>query len=315
MTTPDSVAPSVLCVALAPAVDTTLLFVSGTDAETARADESLVVAGGKAANVARALARLDCDAVLLAAIGGPTGALFESLARREDFTSSFVPVAHETRLCTICTDARGASDVYTSGAPGIDRAEWDEIATAVDLLATDVDAVCLSGVVPDATSSADVDRLVGTVEARDAQLWLDVSSDRALPTGMIAGLKVNAAEAATLAGRSSASGVELLAAAEELLDLARTVIVTDAKRGCIAVDRDGGAWSAQLDAGSVQNPIGAGDTFLASYLSSALRGGALVDSLRVATATAGASVCEWTPRWDQRRARMFEGLARVERIY
>src|SRR5678815_4464903 len=91
----------ILCITPNPAIDRTLLVPNLTLGNVQRAQQTIVAAGGKGLNVARAIRTLGGEAVAMGFAGGHAGRLLGDLAQAEGLDSSWTWTNSETRTCTI----------------------------------------------------------------------------------------------------------------------------------------------------------------------------------------------------------------------
>ena len=133
----------------------------------------------------------------------------------------------------------------------------------------------------------------------------------ALPADAL--IKVNAAEAAGLAGAPVDGPAELRAAAATVA--ARTLVVTLGRDGALAVGPDGGGWRLGAAPVSGHFPVGSGDAFLAGMLAARAAGAGLVSQLRLGAGAAAANTEQpGAGVVDARRAVELSALVPVERL-
>jgi 1-phosphofructokinase family hexose kinase len=250
-----------------PALDVTYLLDEFRLGEIHRPDQVLRLAGGKGLNLARAALVLGERVEVVAALGGPTGALVARLAKAEGISLRGVAVADETRTC-VSIAAREMTEIY-------------ENATPVNLRVLMAEAPTSGRLVISGSIAGDV----AALERRD--LAVDTSGpalSRLIDQG-VGLVKVNRAEAASALGRDLPA-----------LELARlihargvaTVVITDGASGAVAVGSTG-AWRAHADPVPGQFSVGSGDSFFAGFLVGRERGWALPDSLLLASAVGSAN--------------------------
>src|SRR5512133_1720831 len=101
----------IICITPNPAIDRTLLLHSLTVGDVHRAENVIVVAGGKGLNVARAIRTLGSEPLCMGFTGGHAGRLLADLAQKEGLNSLWTWTDVETRTCTILVPANGEATV------------------------------------------------------------------------------------------------------------------------------------------------------------------------------------------------------------
>jgi tagatose 6-phosphate kinase len=275
----------ILCLCPSPAIDVTydlgVLAVGGSN----RVAEVAQRPGGKAVNVARVLGAMGADALVLAPIGGPTGAEFERELAAWGVPAELVPSDLPTRrTVTVVEASTGQATVFTEPARVDD---WDALAERFAALLPAAEAVVISGSLP---VGVPADALVEPVRAarRAGRPVLVDTSGAALAETLAARptvIKPNADELAELTGHTDA-----LAGARELVERHGIAVVASlGAEGLVAVDGTGG-WRAR-PAGPVRgNPTGAGDALVAGLARGLAEGRGLPDLLGDAVALSAAAV-------------------------
>ncbi len=167
----------VVVLSAAPAIDRTLVLDSLSPGHVHRPEQVDERAGGKGANVVRALGQLGVEAVLLTAVGGPGGAAFRELARREGLALHVLPAYADTRTCTTFVTGSGILSAYEP-APVIGC--WDQLAARAPGLLEDGGVLVVSGSLPPDVAVRGLVGLAGWARAQGHDVLVDVSAD-ALP--------------------------------------------------------------------------------------------------------------------------------------
>ena len=240
-------------------------------------------AGGKGLNQAVAAARAGADTALLAAVGtdDAAGVLLDAAAEAGIDTSLVRAVEGASGTAWIMVRADGENAIVVHGAANttltsLTDAEAGAIANAqvvVAQLETPLTAVTEAGTV-----------------ARNAgvRFVLNAAPAQALPEALLRTvdvLVVNEHEARHLSGHDEATE-----AAESLLSLTGSVVVTLGEDGALAADADGVRHIPGVSA-DVVDTTGAGDTFT-GYLAAALAAGADLDDAVARAVVAGALAVE-----------------------
>ena len=205
-------------------------------------------AGGKGVNVARVLAALGHDVMVLGLAGGPTGDAVRADLDASGLPHDLVPSAEETRR-TVTVVAGGEATLLGEPGPVIGTDEW----AALEARVPDADVLVVSGSLPPGVDADAVARLA----ARDIPVIVDTSGEplrRAAPYAWA--VKPNAEELAAVTGTDDpVAGARMLGA--------RTVVVSLGAEGLLAVNGEEvhRVPPPRVVAG---NPTGAGDAVVAA---------------------------------------------------
>ena len=183
----------------------------------------------------------------------------------------------ETRTSyTVAPDGGPLTEFYERGDE-VAADVWDEFAGLVRRLAASADWMTISGSLP---AGAPGDGYVGLVGAAPTAF----DSAEAGVEGRPALVKVNQHEAARLTGADDPSAAARILAESS----GGRAVVTRGASGAVAVDGDGGRWTATLDERG-PFPVGSGDCFLAGMVVALDRGEPFDAALRLATGAAAAN--------------------------
>lgn len=277
-----------------------------------RSTREVAVGGGKGANVARALARMGTDAVLVAMAGGPTGRNALDLLENEGIETVHTAHRGDTRSC-LTVLVPGEVTVFNGSGPQIDRDEWLAFEDAfVSRLSSDTVAAC-SGSLPPGSPDDAVARLVR--RSRDAEAWLVCDSSQGqLRLAVEAGAELvtpNLSEAeALLRGTGPEAVTEGSDALSRAARSARGLVTRGAGTALVTAGSAGAALASSsgttlFDAPKVTvvNPIGAGDSLVAGILLGVARGESLSEAIALGIAMGSAS-CEtfYAGNLDPKRA-------------
>ena len=259
----------IVTLTLNPSLDRTVDVESLDRGAVIRTSDPVLEPGGKGVNVTRALIANGVSSLAVLAVAGPEGAELSRLLERDGILCRFVPVSGRTRSnLTICEPDGTVTKLNEPGSP-LGGADLTAIATAVRTSTRDGDWLVVSGSTPPSFSAAQVDALLGEATATGAQLVID-SSGETLARALDAKpriVKPNREELAELVGRPLGSMAEVQAAADEVRDRgAEYVLVSLGAEGAVLVGPDG----MLVGESHVERPrstVGAGDSFLAGFLS------------------------------------------------
>jgi 1-phosphofructokinase family hexose kinase len=282
----------ILCITPNPAVDRTLIVPQLNPGQVHRATRTLVAAGGKGLNVARASRILGGDPLCMGFLGGHSGRLVAELAGREGLRSAWTWTEAETRTCVIVVDElAGDATVFNENGPLVNAADWAALSAEVRRESASAEIVCLSGSLPPGSPVASLAGLLRELCAAGEQVWVDTSGT-ALSTALsVAGLnlKVNAYEAGAILNRNVDSVEAAFSAARALQERgANQVVITLGQAGAILVMLEG-VWHAQPPTIRVMSSVGSGDSFLAGLVVAAAEKQPPPEALRWAVAAGTAN--------------------------
>ncbi|HEX6385023.1 MAG TPA: 1-phosphofructokinase family hexose kinase [Anaerolineae bacterium] len=281
----------ILCVTPNPAVDRTLLVAGLQPGGVHRATRTIVAAGGKGLNVARAVKTLGGQPLAMGLLGGYSGRLVADLAQAEGIAAHWTPFDGETRTCVIVVPEVGEVTVINETGPTVTPADWLRLVDDVLAQVAQADAVCLCGSLPPGVPVGAPADLIEAVAAAGKPFWVD-SSGQPLGNAILArptGLKVNSLEAGELLNMVIDGPEAAVAAAHHFLQKGiRTVALTLGRQGAVLVSETGQyhAWPPEVAA--VSN-VGSGDCFLAGLLTALALGHPPVQALSWAVAAGTAN--------------------------
>jgi 1-phosphofructokinase len=259
----------IVTVTLNPSLDRTVEVDRLVRGEVLRTSSPTLEPGGKGVNVTRALSANGTASVAVLPIGGAEGAELSAMLDEADVSARFVPVSGRTRSNLTVVEPDGT--VTKLNEPGSPLSDAD-LTVLTEVLASTVTArdwVVISGSVPPQFRSEQLQMLMGRVSELGAFLAVDTSGD-ALVASLAARprlIKPNRAELSELAGRSLDSIADVVAAAEEIrAGGVERVLVSLGADGAVLVG-DGGVVVGESAVLVPRSTVGAGDCFLAGFLS------------------------------------------------
>ena len=300
----------IVTVTLNTALDRSLTVPTLQLGQRHRASEVLTLAGGKGINVARALKRLDVPVVATGLAGGRTGTRIVEELTGEAILNDFVRIRDESRTSTLVVDpTSGMQTEINEWGPKVTEAELGMLMDKLRYLSRGADAVVFAGSLPRGVANGFYADAVRELARRGVKVVLDTEGEP-LRLGVEAEpwlVSPNQHEAEQLVGQELFDDEDFVMALDAIAELgARNVIVT-LESGCFASIREDRqvrryrAVVSRLDPVSV---VGAGDAFLAQWLTSTLDGVATDEALRLAVATGAASVLDvGAGRFDPAEAR------------
>lgn len=247
----------ILCLCPSPAVDVTYHVDRLTPGATVRVGAVAERPGGKAVNVSRVLHSLGEDVLLVAPVGGDTGAHFRHALSTVGLSSRLVPNGSATRRTVTVVDAGGQA---TSLVEPSDIDCWPALVEVVDGALADARALVVSGSMPAGVPDRGLFGLIRSARARGVPVIADTHGPgllEALEAGTDV-VKPNAEELAHVAD----SGEPVLAARGLVARHGSSVVVSLGSAGVVATTPRG-SWEARPGATVTGNPTGAGDALVA----------------------------------------------------
>ena len=259
----------IVTLTLNPSLDRTVEVKTFRRGGVLRTSAPMLEPGGKGVNVSRALAMNGTPSIAVLPVGGAEGAELGELLDAAGVSARYVPVSGRTRSNLSVVERDGT--VTKLNEPGSPLSASD-LSVLAEVLASTVGAddwVVVSGSVPPKLSAQDFAGLVSSVSALGASLAIDTSGD-ALVASLAARprlIKPNRAELAEVVGRPLDSIAEVIAAAEQLRsEGVERVLVSLGADGAVLVGA-AGVIVGESTVMAPRNTVGAGDCFLAGFLS------------------------------------------------
>ena len=282
----------ILCITPNPAIDRTMIVPNLVLGNVHRAQKSIVAAGGKGLNVARAIRTLAADLLCMGFAGGHSGRLLADLAQNDGLKSAWTWTDSETRTCIILISQNGdATEIDEPGMP-VSKLDWKRLQQDVGKYISSASLCCVSGSLPPDSSADDLQGLLHVLVNSGKQVWVDTSGaalDSALTFPGVC-VKVNSHEIS----KSIRFKVKDVRSAKQALKLLSerglaAGLITLGAAGALLTTTEGG-WHAKGPSVRVVSTAGSGDSFLGGLVS-ALDAGrdwphALGDAIAAGTANA-----------------------------
>ncbi len=274
----------------APVVDRTYVLDQLVHRKVNRASEVHEFVSGKGLNVARTMHLAHQRVLAVVPIGRPD----VHLVRRSQHARvvSAVPVSGRIRININIVEGDGTTtNVNQQGAP-LQRADWRRV---VDVTLRRIDQLnagwlLVSGSLPlevETGQPIDLSELFAGARARGVRVALDTSGPelaRWARSPLVDLIKPNADELATLVGRELHTVGHVVDAGRELIDGGlEYVLASLGADGAVAMSADETLWAC-AEPSRVVNTTGAGDAFLAGFLTGASANRAVLSSATERTA-------------------------------
>jgi 1-phosphofructokinase len=259
----------IITVTLNPSLDRTIELHQLAAGCVQRVTAARLDPGGKGVNVARALLANGVPARAVLPVAGVEGDQLVTLLEREGVDVAVVPVLGRTRSNITIAEADGTVTKLNEPGSALADDEFAAIVTVVAAAAQAGDWVVISGSVPPEFTAPQLHALADSLAEHAVSLAIDTSGD-ALVASLAARprlIKPNRAELAEIAGRPLRSISEVVAAATAVREQGvEIVLVSLGADGAVLVG-PAGVIVGESHVAQPRSTVGAGDCFLAGFLS------------------------------------------------
>lgn len=283
----------IVTVTFNPALDRTLYLPNFTLGEVNRITNERTDPGGKGINVAKVIKALEHPVVVTGFLGKKNASAFQEYFTQEDILNHFVETLGENRVNIKIVDK--ATDVVSElNFPGIipTAADLKNLETTLRQLAATHKWFVLSGSLPPSVPDDIYAHFIEMLHQYNCKVILDTSGP-ALAAGIDArpyAVKPNLPELSQLLSSSMESDKEILGAVKQLLNKGISqVAISLGEKGSLVADCNQ-ILRVKAPAVPVNSTVGAGDAFVAGFSVGQARNLSLADSVRLASAAAGAAV-------------------------
>lgn len=282
---------------LNPALDRSMVFDSFEVGALNRAVSAVTTVGGKGINVSRVLKLCGYDATAYGFAGGDNGEMMKRMLENEGVSYDFVQTAAATRMNIKIVDKDGcATEASESGGP-MTQTETDALLDKLTALfdgknGAVPDYFVMSGSVPRGIDTSIYKTIAENAKKKGIKVILDCDRD-ALRQGITAKpyiIKPNRFELEQYAGHTFQNDNELISYACDLsLKFELKIVLTLGGDGAMYIGADG-VWRVNAPKVEMRGFTGAGDSFLAAFISTYDKGGDPAEALRFAASFSAAKV-------------------------
>ena len=276
----------VVTVTINPAIDQTIAIPNFKAGAVNRVQSSQMDAGGKGINVASFLADFGQATTVTGFLGADNDAIFRRLFERKGIEDRCVRIAGQTRIGVKISDEtlHQTTDINFPGetpSPA-DIARLFEIMAELSAKHT---WFVLSGSIPRGVSAGIYEEMVRKLAGK--KVVLDTSGEgfrQAIPAGPWL-IKPNVDELSEYAGKPLDSATAILKQARTVMDQynIHSIVISMGKEGAIFVEGAETVWAVPPSV-EVKSTVGAGDAMVAGIVAGKIRGYALAECARLATA-------------------------------
>jgi 1-phosphofructokinase len=289
--------PTLIAVALNPAIDRTLETPNLDIGSHARGRLMSIQPAGKAVNVARLLGTLGTTCTLTGFVGEGDRARFEQSFDRTPVRVDLFEVRGPTRENITLVDPARKVDTHVRDVGfSLSAGDLERLKKKLGILAGQGSYVLFAGSLTAGMTAGDFADLLAACAANGARVAVDSSGPGLEPVreaGRLWLVKPNRDELAQIAGRPVTSDAHLRTTAKSLLAHIDEVIITLGAGGAYLFRRDG-AWRAapNVENERIVNTVGSGDALLAGFVHSHAAGKTPDECLRHGVACGTASTMQ-----------------------
>jgi len=290
-------APTIVSVALNPAIDRTLEVPNLEIGTHVRGRLASIQPAGKAVNVARLLGTLGTDCILTGFVGEGDRGRFERSFHQTPVRVEMFEVRSATREnITLVDPARKVDTHIRDVGFRLSAEDLERLRKKLGILAARGSYVLFAGSLAAGMTADQFTGLLDVCAAKGARVAVDSSGpglESVRETKHLWLVKPNAEELGEIAGRPVTSDAPLRATAESLLAHIDEVVVTLGADGAYLFRRDG-AWRArpEIPPERVIKTVGSGDALLAGFVHSHAAGKTPQECLRWGVACGTASTMQ-----------------------
>ena len=293
---------AILALGLTPALQKIHFFDSFTQGDVNRSRSVETHAGGKASNIAMALAVLGDKAYAGGFNGGTAGRLAAADVAVRGATPAFTPIKAETRTCHSLVDlSKRTVTELVQEFPPVTEADLARFTRKMLALLVKCDGLTISGTLPKTFPATAYMPFGNKATALGIPWLLDSQKSPLLATlpcrPTIAKLnRFELGQTFCAPTRSEAACVKLLRKVTEAG--AQWALMTDGARPSLLVSSDGGLWKLvpqQLEKTDLASPIGSGDCTAAGIIHGLVRGWDMPEAVAFGLACGTANARSYVP--------------------
>jgi 1-phosphofructokinase len=282
----------VVTVTINPAIDQTVVIPNFAAGTVNRIQSSQMDPGGKGINVASFLADFGQPATVTGFLGADNDEIFRQLFVQKEIEDRCVRIAGKTRISVKISDEalRQTTDINFPGQMP-SPADVEQLFAILRELALTHEWFVLSGSIPAGVSTGIYGEMVRALAGKN--VVLDTSGE-GFRQAVAAGpwlIKPNVDELREYVGERLDTTEAILKVARSLIERYKiaTVVVSMGKDGAIFVEGGETVWAVPPPV-EVKSTVGAGDAMVAGIVAGKIRGLALTECARLATAFSRAAI-------------------------
>lgn len=269
-----------------------------------RTQKEYIYFGGKGINVSIVLKELGFNSICLGFIAGFTGQELQShLQKKSKIQTDFINVSQGMTRINVKINDGEETEINGSG-PIIQEKDIETLLEQLDRLKEE-DILILSGSIPQSVSQFIYSDILKRLSSKRIKVIVDTTNIALMKTIEYQPflIKPNKQELEELFSVQLDTLEDIEYYARKLQKMgAKNVLISMAKEGSLLLDEYGNKYRIGVCQGKLENSIGAGDSMIAGFIAGYLLDMSYLDSLKLATASGGATAFS-------------SGLATREKIY
>jgi 6-phosphofructokinase 2 len=284
--------PKIVTITLNPAIDKSTSVESIVHDKKLRCKAPQFQPGGGGINVARAIKKLEGEAIAIYPAGGHTGIFFNKMLHDEGIRTQDIKTVSYTRENLVVRD-EATNQQYRFGMPGsaLQKEEWMECLKILSSL-KNINYVVASGSLPPGVPSNIYAEIAAIARQNKSKLIVDTSGE-ALKHAVEAGvylLKPNLGELAALTGKKYIEEQEIEKVAGALIKKGscEIIIVSMGEKGAWLITKDQ-SFHVKPPLVEKKSTVGAGDSMVAGIVLSLASGRLLKEALQFGVAAGTAA--------------------------
>ena len=288
----------IVTITLNPAIDLACSVANFSIGQVNRVTTARTDAGGKGVNIARLLQLFELPVTATGFLGEDNPHIFEKLFRDRGIEDAFIRVPGETRIGIKILDptSHATTDLNFPGLTP-EPQHQKKLLLQVEHLAHTAAIVIIAGSVPAGTDPQIITQLITASKRQGAMVFVDTSGP-ALESAIAAQptlIKPNSDELAEYVGRPLTDFDDIISQARKLVGRGiDTLVVSLGENGALFVNGSGYVQTKPPEIEAVST-VGAGDAMVGSLAAGFVKGLALAESARLATAVSAAVVTHAGP--------------------
>lgn len=254
-----------------------------------RASSTRITPGGKGINVSIVLTALGVENSMLGFVAGFTGDIIERELKSSGYDTAFIHLESGLSRINVKLSSNVSTEINAPG-PSIGRAELELLYSQLDLL-TNEDILVLAGAIPDTLPDYTYQMIVERMNDRGVKTVVDATGNLLLSTLSCHPflIKPNRQELETLFSCKILLHEDVSKYAGKLIEMgAQNVLVSLDHEGAVLATASETIYVPAPD-GNVINPVGAGDSMVAGFLTGWLETGLKAEALKMSVAAGSAS--------------------------
>lgn len=284
----------ILTITLNPSIDRRYDVKDFEKGKIFRTNEYQYTAGGKGINVTKVINIFGDPVLATGFLGGRNGTYIIDKLAKMNIENDFIFINGETRSCINIASSDGGNTEILESGPTIDEEELNKFYQLYDSILDKCNIICASGSLPDGLPVDIYNELIKRANKKEKKFILDTSGEP-LAKGIIERpylIKPNKEELSKLIGRNINSEEDIIRGVKNFIEGGIEVICISLGDKGALVFNNGYMYRVDIPKVEVMNTVGSGDSMVAGFAVSLLRGYDFESMLRLSSACGTANAME-----------------------